>query len=156
MEHKYRKATLLASVAAVAGVSGVGAIMAEEPAWLPSQSGQLVAGPLDSQGPSRTPLLVANRSVLADGDYTGPAVNAYYGLVQVQVSIQGGRLVSIDVLRYPSDRRTSRYINSQALPMLQREVIQAQNAHVYGVSGATLTSQAYLQSVDAALREAGA
>ena len=155
MERKYRKAALLASVAVVAGVSGVGAIMAQEPAWLP-QSGQVVAGLPGSHQDAPAPILVASRSNLADGDYTGPAVNAYYGLVQVRVSISGGRLVSIDVLRYPSDRRTSRYINSQALPRLQSEVIQAQNAHVYGVSGATLTSQAYLQSVDAALRAAGA
>ena len=155
MERKYRKAALLASVAVVAGVSGVGAIMAQEPAWLPP-SGQVVAGLPGSHQDAPAPILVASRSNLADGDYTGPAVNAYYGLVQVRVSISGGRLVSIDVLRYPSDRRTSRYINSQALPRLQSEVIQAQNSHVYGVSGATLTSQAYLQSVDAALRAAGA
>jgi uncharacterized protein with FMN-binding domain len=98
---------------------------------------------------------VANRSHYRDGSYAGPAVDAYYGLVQVQANIQNGRLVSVDVLQYPSDRRTSRAINAQALPMLESEVISAQSARVNTVTGATLTSGAYLRSMNAALRQAG-
>ncbi len=40
----------------------------------------------------------------ADGTYTGPVVNAYYGLMQIQAIIKGGRLTSIRVLQYPNDR----------------------------------------------------
>ncbi len=92
----------------------------------------------------------------ADSVYTGPAVDAYYGLVQVQAVVQGGQLTAIKILRYPSDRRTSVFINRQALPILRDEAIQAQSARVDIVSGATLTSKAFIRSLDGALRQAGA
>lgn len=98
--------------------------------------------------------LAARTHLYQDGSYTGPVFDAYYGLVQVQANVQGGRLVSIDVLQYPSDRRTSRSINRQALPMLQAEVISAQTTRVNIISGATLTSNAYLQSLSSALDQA--
>ena len=88
-----------------------------------------------------------------DGSYRGPAANAYYGFVQVQAVIKGGALVSVKVLQYPSDRNTSRYINAHALPVLQREAIRAQSARVNAVSGATLTSGAYIKSLSAALAQ---
>ena len=156
MKRNYRRAALHASVAAITVISGAESIMAAQATWMSPHSAPPVAIRQDTQAVAPAPVLVSSRSGLADGSYTGPAVDAYYGLVQVRVSIRGGRLVSVDVLRYPDDRGTSRFINSQALPMLQNEVIQAQSAHVWGISGATLTSQAYLRSVDAALRKAGA
>jgi uncharacterized protein with FMN-binding domain len=100
--------------------------------------------------------VAAAGSGYADGTYTGPTVDAYYGIVQVQAVVQGGRLVNIQVLRYPSDRRTSVFINRHALPLLRDEVIRAQSAHVDIVSGATLTSRAFMRSLDAALRQANA
>lgn len=90
----------------------------------------------------------------ADGTYTGPAVDAYYGLVQIQAIVQGGRVTSLRILQYPSDRRTSVFINRQALPMLRDEVISAQSANVDIVSGATLTSEAFIQSLGGALSKA--
>ena len=90
----------------------------------------------------------------ADGTYTGPVVDAYYGLMQIQAIISGGRLTSIKVLRYPSDRRTSVSINRQALPMLRDEVISAQSANVDIISGATLSSEAFIRSLGAAMRQA--
>ena len=90
-----------------------------------------------------------------DGSYTCTDENAYYGRVQVQVVVAHGEITGVKVLDYPSDRRTSRAINGQALPMLQREVIQAQNDQIDGVSGATLTSEAYIRSLGNALSKAG-
>ena len=89
-----------------------------------------------------------------DGTYPGPTVDAYYGMLQVQAVVRGGKLVSVDVLQYPADRRTSRAINHQALPMLEQEVLQAQSARVDIVSGATLTSSAYRRSLGRALAAA--
>jgi uncharacterized protein with FMN-binding domain len=91
-----------------------------------------------------------------DGAYTGPAVDAYYGLIQVKAIVQGGRLVGVKVLQYPSDRRTSISINRRALPMLRDEVISAQSVDVDIISGATLTSEAFLRSLATALRQATA
>lgn len=90
----------------------------------------------------------------ADGTYTGPVTDAYYGLIQIQALIKGGRLTALKVLKYPSDRRTSIYINRQALPLLRDEAIRAQSAHVDIISGATLTSRAFIQSLGGALQKA--
>lgn len=97
--------------------------------------------------------VVANGSY-ADGTYTGPTTDAYYGPMRIQAIVQGGRLVAIKVLAYPSDRRTSVAINRQALPMLRDEVIAAQSARVDIISGATLTSKAFIESLGAALGQA--
>ena len=90
-----------------------------------------------------------------DGSYTGPMVDAYYGLMQIEAIIKNGRLDSIRVLKYPNDRRTSIFINRQALPQLRNEVIRAQSARVNIVSGATLSSRAFIQSLGAAMQKAG-
>lgn len=90
----------------------------------------------------------------ADGVYTGPAADAYYGIIQIQALVQGGRLTALKVLKYPNDRRTSISINRQALPMLRDEAISAQSADVDIISGATLTSRAFIQSLGGALKKA--
>ncbi len=96
----------------------------------------------------------ASNGQYKDGSYTGPSVNAYWGQVQVRAIVQNGQIAKVDVLDYPADRRTSQRINSYAIPYLQQETIQAQSARVNIVSGATLTSQAYMQSLQAALNGA--
>jgi uncharacterized protein with FMN-binding domain len=53
-------------------------------------------------------------------------------------------------------RGSSRYINSQALPLLKQEVMAADSANVDTISGATLTSEAYIRSLSSALQQAGA
>ena len=95
-----------------------------------------------------------SRKGLADGTFDGPAIDAFYGLVQIEANVQNGTLTAIKVLRYPSDRRTSIAINRQALPILKREAIAAQSANIDIVSGATLTSEAFIESLGAALRQA--
>ncbi len=89
-----------------------------------------------------------------DGQYTGPQVDAFYGWVQVQAVIQNGQIADVKFLQYPSDRRTSQRINSIAMPWLTQEAVQAQSANVDIISGATLTSEAFAQSLQAALQTA--
>lgn len=89
-----------------------------------------------------------------DGVYTGPSVNAYYGLVQVQATVQSGKLANVQFLAFPNDRRTSQQINGIVMPYLQQEALQAQSAHVNIISGATLTSEAFAQSLNGALNQA--
>ncbi len=117
--------------------------------------------PVHQEPPARSLVTPASMKVAAsgryaDGLYTGPVVDAYYGYIQIQAVVQGGRLVGIKVLRYPNDRRTSIFINRQALPMLRDEVVSAQSANVDIISGATLTSEAFIRSIGGALRQAGA
>ena len=86
-----------------------------------------------------------------NGTYTGPEVDAFYGLVKVQAVVQNGKLANVQFLEYPNDRRTSVRINSVAVPYLQSEAVQAQGTNVDFISGATLTSEAFVESLQAAL-----
>ena len=79
---------------------------------------------------------------------------AFYGNVQVRAIVQNGRLTDIQFLQYPNDRDTSRYISSQALPLLRQEAIQSQSANVNIISGATQTSEGFMQSLASALAKA--
>ncbi len=89
-----------------------------------------------------------------DGQYTGTAADAYYGFIQVLAVISGGKLTDVQFLQYPNDRSNSVAINSQAMPYLKQEALQAQSANVNIVSGATDTSQAFIQSLSSALDKA--
>ena len=91
-----------------------------------------------------------------DGTYTGSSVDVFYGFVQIQAVIKNGKLASVNFLRYPNDRDTSRQINAQAMPILNSEAIQAQSATVSGVSGASDTSAGFVQSLGEALAQARA
>ena len=91
-----------------------------------------------------------------NGTYTGSSENAYYGNVQVQVTIANGMISDVQFLDYPQDRNTSRRINSQAMPILTQEAISVQNANVNRVSGASDTSAAFKQSLTSALIQAQA
>jgi uncharacterized protein with FMN-binding domain len=89
-----------------------------------------------------------------DGNYTGSVADAYYGSVQVEVTISGGKITAVKFLQYPDTHATSVAINQQAMPYLQQEAIQAQSGNVQLISGATFTSQAFIQSMNSALSQA--
>ena len=103
--------------------------------------------------PTPTPAPVA-QGQYKDGSYTGSVADAYFGNLQVSTTITGGKITDVVFLQYPSDRSTSREINSQAMPYLKAEAIQAQSANVNIVSGATQSSQAFKQSLASALSQA--
>jgi uncharacterized protein with FMN-binding domain len=96
----------------------------------------------------------SNQMVYKDGIYTGPQVNAYYGIVEVQVTVKNGNIADVQFLKYPNDRRTSVRINNIVMPYLQQEAIQAQSAHVNIISGATFTSRGFAMSLNGALQSA--
>ena len=98
----------------------------------------------------------ASPGAFKDGSYTGDAADAYYGYIQVKVTISGGKLTDVQFLQHPSDQRESIQINSQAMPLLKQEAIQAQSVQIDGVSGATDTSQAFIESLGSALNQAKA
>ncbi|WP_162237543.1 FMN-binding protein [Arthrobacter sp. Leaf234] len=49
----------------------------------------------------------------------------------------------------------SERINTCAVPLLREEALQAQSAEISMISGATYTSEAYLESLQSALDQAG-
>ena len=109
--------------------------------------------PASSSTASSTP--VTNVSY-KDGTYTGKSSDAFYGYVQVRATVSAGRLSDITILNYPQDRDNSIEINNSALPQLKQQAIQAQSSQVDGVSGATDTSQAFMESLGDALAQAKA
>lgn len=111
--------------------------------------------PTNQPPPTNPPPPTATPSgMYRDGEYTGPVIDAYYGLVQVKAVVQGGKITSVQFLQYPNDRRTSQRINSIAMPYLQQEAVQSQSAYVNLISGATLTSEGFVQSLQYALKKA--
>lgn len=83
--------------------------------------------------------------------YDGSTVQTRYGSVQVRVTIQAGKITEITPLQLTDAERKSAQISSRAAPVLRSEVLQAQSANVQTVVGATITSDAYLTSLQAAL-----
>lgn len=89
-----------------------------------------------------------------DGTYNGDVSDAQWGYVQVQVTVQRGKVANVQFLQYPNDRDRSVMINQYADPILIQEAVQAQSAQVDVVSGATDTSEAFMQSLGQALDQA--
>ncbi|WP_347108710.1 FMN-binding protein [Paenarthrobacter sp. S56] len=85
------------------------------------------------------------------GTYDGAAVQTRFGTVQVQVTIQNGKITDVKALQLTDAERKSAQISSRAAPILRSEVLQAQSANVQTVGGATVTSDAYVTSLQAAL-----
>jgi uncharacterized protein with FMN-binding domain len=64
------------------------------------------------------------------------------------------RLTAVSVPTYPNHTDRSVYINQNALPTLRAEALRAQSARIDLVSGATDTSDAFAQSLQAAILKA--
>jgi uncharacterized protein with FMN-binding domain len=91
-----------------------------------------------------------------NGTYTGNDTDAYYGNLKIQVMVSGGKISDVTFLDYPKDRQTSIQINNQAMIYLKAEAIAAQSAKVDIISGATQTSEAFIQSLGQILAQAKA
>jgi uncharacterized protein with FMN-binding domain len=89
------------------------------------------------------------------GTVTGDVAQTRWGPVQVQLTVTSGKITDVAVVQYPNGNGRDQEINSQALPILIQETVQAQNAQIDMVSGATVTSDGYLQSLQSALDRAG-
>jgi uncharacterized protein with FMN-binding domain len=86
---------------------------------------------------------------------TGPTAQTQWGPVQVQLTVSGGHITKVNVPVYPNGNGTDAQINAYALPRLVQETISAQSAHIQMISGATITSGGYLQSLQGAINQAG-
>ena len=89
-----------------------------------------------------------------DGTWTGTEVSEPWGPFQVQVVVSGGKITNVSVVESPGDRHSSR-INNVAVPLLNESTLAKQSANIDMVSGATVTSNGYLESLQSALDSAG-
>lgn len=86
--------------------------------------------------------------------YVGDPIGTRYGNVQVQILVANGKITSASVLQVPNRDRKDVQINNRAVPILNQQVVSAQSADIDMVSGATVTSMAYIQSLQSALDQA--
>ncbi len=106
-----------------------------------------VAHPRPVVHPTATPRSTATYK------YTGPSVDMQWGPVQVTIIVKGKRITDVQATA-PTERERSAFINQQAIPLLRQEVLQAQSATIDALSGATMTSDAFYQSLLGALQTA--
>ncbi|MGW7683114.1 FMN-binding protein [Kribbella sp. NPDC054772] len=102
--------------------------------------------PTPSTEPSSTP-----SSSTASATVTGQVAQTQWGPVQVQLTVQSGKITAVNVVQYPNGNHRDAEINDYALPILINETVQAQSAQIDMVSGATVTSDGYIRSLQSAL-----
>ena len=82
----------------------------------------------------------------------GPVISTKFGPVQVQASVDGtGVVCSAQGIVWPTADRKSVEINNQAIPLLDQWAVHTGNASFNSISGATYTSKAYKQSLQAVI-----
>ena len=137
--------TAASASTAATGTSGTGTATGSGSAGSTASSGSTT-----SKTPTPTPSASAN-SAAATKTVTGSAVDTRYGIVQVKVTFSGTTITAVDTVQAPSENGRDVEINQQALPMLEQEVLASQSANIDTVSGATYTSEGYIQSVQSAI-----
>jgi len=134
-----------APAAVAAGSAGTGGSTGSSTSTTP-------AAPQSSSSSSSSPSASGTSSTKT---VTGQTAQTRWGPVQVQITVSAGKVTAVNVLQVPSGNGRDVEINNQAVPVLKQETLQAQNAHIDTVSGATVTSDGYLTSLQSALNQAG-
>jgi uncharacterized protein with FMN-binding domain len=117
----------------------------------PGSSGSSTAAPSGpaTSGPATSP--ATSPAASTSGTFTGGSVDTRWGPVQVQITVQDGKVTDVQAVVYPQGNPRDIEINDYALPLLHDEVITAQSAQIDAVSGATVTSEGYIGSLQSAL-----
>jgi uncharacterized protein with FMN-binding domain len=134
--------------------SGGVAIVEPSAVATPSAATGSTSGSTATASPAPTTSTGGGTTSAASTTIDGPVVDTRYGAIQVEVVVSGGQLQDVVALQLPTGRRSGQ-ISNAAAPILREEALQAQSASIDTVSGATYTSDAYAQSLQAALDQAG-
>ena len=121
------------------------------PVWLYEPS----LGTTSSQAsiPASTPSASSSTSSSGSSGSTvvsGTTVTTEKGDVQVEVTFAGTKISSVRMLKQPNHPQTT-----AAVPVLIKETLAAQSADIDTVSGATITSDGYKESLQAAIDAKG-
>ena len=116
----------------------------------PSAGADPSSGAGSNPDPSQSPSQIAGQGN-STMTVNGSIADTVWGPVQVQVVITHGRISDVQAIVYPNGNGRDYQINSYALPRLRDQVLAAQSANIDGVSGATVTSRGYTESLRAAL-----
>ena len=136
--------------AAAPSSSATGAAAPPDPSSDPSSDP--TAGPSSSPSTSSSS---GGSSSSAAKTYTGDVAQTRWGPVQVEITVKSGTITAVDVVQYPTENHKDQEINDYALPVLVQDTLDAQSAKIDMVSGATVTSDGYVESLQSALDRAG-
>jgi hypothetical protein len=82
---------------------------------------------------------------------TGKVANTAYGPVQIELAVRSHKIVKVSVLQQPTTTAHDIQIGQFSFPRLISETLTAQDAKIDAVSGASYTSQGYIQSLQSAV-----
>jgi hypothetical protein len=108
-----------------------------------------------TSGTSSGPTTAGGGAATSPLTVTGDSTDTRWGPVQVRIIVDGSRITDVTVVDYPNGNGRDQQINAQALPILVQETLDAQSANIDMVSGATVTSEGYLGSLQSAIDQAG-
>jgi uncharacterized protein with FMN-binding domain len=127
-------------------------------------SGAAGSGKADSHGgaggagrtksPSASTSASASSASEATRTVTGTVADTSYGPMQVQIVLTGQRITKVNVLQQTDNGQESSQIDAFSIPKLTSETLTVQSARIDTVSGATQTSQGYIQSLQSAIDKA--
>jgi uncharacterized protein with FMN-binding domain len=152
-------------------IGGLGAVLAITPPQLSSTT--QIAGGIPQVDPSAAPSATATATTqptkkpttapttaptkapsgATDGSFTGDPVTMRYGIVQVKITVQNGKITDAQAVKAPTGSN-DRY-TQMAVPRLREQTITAQSANIQGVSGASFTSYGWYTSLVSAIAKAG-
>ncbi|MFJ9815563.1 FMN-binding protein [Streptomyces sp. NPDC101151] len=126
------------------------------PVWRYEPSSGTTSTAEPAATPSVSPSSPSSSSSPASGSSSGTVVKGTTvrtekGPVQVQVTFEGDRITAVTMLQQPNHPQTT-----AAVPKLIAQTLKAQSADVDTVSGATITSDGYQESLQAAIDSKGA
>jgi uncharacterized protein with FMN-binding domain len=119
-----------------------------------STTAQPTAAPSSSGPPAKKPSAAAPSGQPQARALTGSSIRTRYGNVQVQVKFTGAQITDVVPVQLPDSNGVDQEIDQQAVPILIQETLNAQSANIQAVSGATYTSDGYIQSLQSALDKA--
>jgi hypothetical protein len=121
-----------------------------------STSGPAAVGGQSSAVASGDPVSGGSTSTSSTAEtVTGPAVATRWGDVQVAITVDGSTITDVTVPVYPTGNGKDQRINAYALPILISDTLDAQSADIDMITGATVTSEGYVRSLQGALDRAG-
>jgi uncharacterized protein with FMN-binding domain len=129
---------------------GTGAVVSDQATRGPAAT----SAPTTAPGATPAPTKASSGGSSGSKTVDGSVVSTRYGDVQVEVVVASGKVADVVALELPTGRRSGQ-ISQYAGPILRQEALQAQSAKIDLVSGATYTSDAYSQSLQSALDQAG-
>ena len=118
--------------------------------------------PNSALGPVRTPRALARpiatpaprRTGEGTRSFLGPAMTTPFSAIQVRAFFTGRRLTGIETVLLSGDGPHTEALNARAEPILRESALKAGSADVDTVSGATSTSEIWLDSLQGAIDKA--